>query len=306
MASLSKKYRLRPYSQSMVTALADVSFSVASGEIFGLLGPNGAGKTTFVKILLSIVRPSSGAATIFGKPHTERAVRSRIGYLPENHRFPSFLTGLDTLLYFGGMHGLRGTQLRQKSLDLMKLVGLQDWKHARIRKYSKGMLQRLGLAQALLSNPDVLFLDEPTDGVDPIGRREIRDLLKTFRDQGKTIFLNSHILSEVESLCDRVAILHKGSLLKVGTVGSITARSLEYELRTALPPSADVLSILRSATPSAGMTATGYTFSVQDVGHLNRAVDLLRARSVAIESIVPLRNTLEDSFIKLIKDERTP
>src|SRR3989304_5850809 len=225
-ASIFKTYRSGVFKRVTVPALVDVSLSVDSGEIFGLLGPNGAGKTTFIKILLSIVHPTTGEATILGETLGSLKIKEKIGYLPENHRYPQFLTGYQTLHFFGGLSGLTGSALRDRALSLLDLVGLSEWKKVKIKRYSKGMLQRLGLAQALLNDPEILFLDEPTDGVDPVGRKEIRDLLKDLRKQGKTIFLNSHLLSEVEAISDRVAILNKGKVLKVGTVSEITSRAL--------------------------------------------------------------------------------
>jgi len=233
--ALSKTFRLGLIRTSHVEALKAVDLSVNRGEIFGLLGPNGAGKTTFVKILLSITHPTSGDAQVFGQNLGALPIREKSGYLPENHRYPPFLTGLQTLLLFGSLHGLKGSSLTQKARSLLQQVGLKDWMNVKIKRYSKGMLQRLGMAQALLNNPELLFLDEPTDGVDPVGRKEIRDVLKDLRSQGATIFLNSHLLSEVELICDRVAILDKGQVLRVGTISDITAPQLEYEIQVEAP-----------------------------------------------------------------------
>ncbi|HEX9615372.1 MAG TPA: ABC transporter ATP-binding protein, partial [Bacteroidota bacterium] len=244
--NLTKTYTTGLFRKTPVRALENVSISVHEGEIFGLLGPNGAGKTTFIKILLSIVFPTGGNATILSHPLGSRTVRRHIGYLPENHRYPSFLTALDTLIHFGRLNGMTNSIIRARALSMLELVGLSQWTSVKIKRFSKGMLQRLGLAQAMLNDPQILFLDEPTDGVDPVGRKEIRDILTSLRAQGKTIFLNSHMLSEVEEISDRVAIMNKGRLLHVGTVSEMTSSQLEYEIRLAQAPSMSVLSNLRT------------------------------------------------------------
>lgn len=302
---LSKTYRSGLIRRSNVTALSNASLTVNAGEIFGLLGPNGAGKTTFVKILLSIVFPSSGSATIFNEPLGSLTIRRKSGYLPENHRYPSFLTGLETLLMFGRMHGLNTRTLKDKALSLLEMVGLKEWEKVKIKKYSKGMLQRLGLAQALLNEPEIMFLDEPTDGVDPVGRKEIRDLLRNLRNQGTTIFLNSHILSEVELICDRVAILNKGQIIKVGSVDSITKKQDEYEIRLGVVVSTEVLTQARTIAVSAEQEGTLLRIVARDREEMNRVLDLLRANSIPVDSITQRKSTLEESFIELIRSEQS-
>jgi ABC-2 type transport system ATP-binding protein len=219
-----------------VQALADVSLEVTQGEIFGLLGPNGAGKTTFVKILLGALHPSTGSASINGHGCGNWRARQKAGFLPENHRFPSYLTGQQFLNIYGGLAGMPRSAIRTRANELLELVEMTRWRKTKIRKYSKGMMQRLGVAQALLNDPDLVFLDEPTDGVDPVGRREIREILKKLKDQGKTIFLNSHLLAEVEAICDRVAILDKGKLIKVGPVGALIETKPYYWIETSHLP----------------------------------------------------------------------
>lgn len=302
---LSKKYRSGLIRSSEIVALRDASLSVNSGEIFGLLGPNGAGKTTFVKILLSIVNPTSGSGTILGQPLGSLKIREKSGYLPENHRYPSFLTGLETLLMFGRIHGLDSRAHKDKAQSLLQMVGLKDWTRVKIKKYSKGMLQRLGLAQALLNDPEILFLDEPTDGVDPIGRKEIRDLLRELRNRGTTIFLNSHILSEVELISDRVAILNKGEVLQVGTVDAMTKKQDEYEFHLNDDVSEELLAQIKSHMPSAHREGKLLRIVAHDKEEVNRVVDLLRSKSILIESIVRRKSTLEESFIHLIQSEQS-
>ncbi|HEY4612959.1 MAG TPA: ABC transporter ATP-binding protein [Bacteroidota bacterium] len=302
---LSKTYRSGLIKRSQVNALRDVSVEVNSGEIFGLLGPNGAGKTTFVKILLSIAFPSSGTATILNEPLGSLKIRRKSGYLPENHRYPSFLSGLETLMMFGRIHGLDSRKLKEKSQSLLQQVGLKDWAHHKIKKYSKGMLQRLGLAQALLNDPDVLFLDEPTDGVDPVGRKEIRDLLRELRNRGTTIFLNSHILSEVELICDRVAILNKGQVIKVGSVDAITRKQDEYEFHISEDVSTELLNQVRQIYSSIDREGKLLRVVAQNSTEMNKVIDFLRSKGILIESITHRKTTLEESFIEIIKAEQS-
>ncbi len=301
--SISKTYKSGVFRKRTVAALKEVSLTVSAGEIFGLLGPNGAGKTTLVKILLSIVHPTSGDATILDMPITDKAVRERCGYLPENHRYPIFLTGLDTLLFFGRLNGLKESILKEKAESLLQRVGLSEWRKVKIRKYSKGMLQRLGLAQALLNDPQVLFLDEPTDGVDPLGRKEIRDMLIELKNEGKTIFLNSHLLSEVEMICDRAAVLNKGGVLKMGTIPELTTTQLKYEIQVAPPITDEFLVRMRGVSSSIEGKGNILVLTVRHKSDLNSFIDVLRTEGITIEGMTPQKATLEDSFIKLIQSE---
>jgi len=300
---LSKLYRAGLRKRNGVQALQDLSLAVETGQIFSLLGPNGAGKTTFIKILLSLTHPSSGHAYVLDRPITDHRIRRKVGYLPENHRFPGYLTGQQVLASFGGLAGVRGATLRNRIDTLLGLVGMQEWRDVKVRKYSKGMMQRLGLAQALVNDPELLFLDEPTDGVDPVGRKEIRDVLRNLRNQGKTIFLNSHLLSEVELVSDRVAILDHGKLLKVGTVEELTTTEESWHIgyKGAIPDS------LRTEAEARvlGITISpeGIVARVSDTASLNAVIDLLRKHNVLITSVGQQRNTLEESFISLIKRE---
>jgi ABC-2 type transport system ATP-binding protein len=286
-----------------VTALQDFSVTVEKGEIFGLLGPNGAGKTTFIKILLGLVHATAGKASILGVPLPSVKVRERIGYLPENHRYPNYLTGEQVMQLFGGLSGMSSRSITARTGELLRLVGMEQWSHMKVRKYSKGMMQRLGLAQALINNPDVVFLDEPTDGVDPVGRKEIREILKQLRSEGKTVFLNSHLLSEVELISDRVAILDKGKLLKVGTVDELTTSDTNYEigfegrLSEAFHHEA-AATVLKFRVDNQIISA-----ELKNVSELNHMIDLLRRHGIAITHILKKRSSLEDSFITLIKRE---
>ncbi len=228
--ALSKTYRTGFWLNQRVTSLRDCSLTVYPGETFGLLGPNGAGKTTLLKILLGIIRPTSGTATVMGHPVGDRAVKHRLGYLPENAYFYDYLTGTELLEYTAGLFGLSRSEQRRRIAHLLEMVGLEA-KIAQkrpLKKYSKGMMQRIGLAQSLINDPEVVFLDEPMSGLDPTGRFRVREVILSLKEQGKTIFFNSHILSDVETICDRVAILDRGDLLCVGTLDELLGTAPHY------------------------------------------------------------------------------
>ena len=301
--SLSKTYKSGLFRRREVQALADFSLEVQKGEIFGLLGPNGAGKTTFIKILLSLTHQTSGAAYILDRKIPDAGVRSGIGYLPENHRYPGYLSGLQVLRFFGQLSGVSGKQLSERIPALLRLVGLSEWHSVKVKRYSKGMMQRLGLAQALINDPELLFLDEPTDGVDPVGRKEIRDILTGLRDRGKTIFLNSHLLSEVELISDRVAILDKGRLLRVGTVDELTSEGSQYTFTFEGEFPEAVLEETRARAFQLTRDQQKITARCTDPRELNRLIDVLRRHDVQITAIFPERSSLEESFIRLIKRE---
>ncbi|MEM6327663.1 MAG: ABC transporter ATP-binding protein, partial [Bacteroidota bacterium] len=286
---LAKTYAGRP----PVHALRPLDLAVEPGEIFGLLGPNGAGKTTLVKLLLGIVHPTQGTATMFGTSIRTPSARAAVGFLPENHRFPPYLTARQTLDLFARMAGHDDTRA-EALLDKVRLTDAAD---RRVKTFSKGMMQRLGLAQALMTSPNLVFLDEPTDGVDPVGRREIRDLLLELAAEGVTLFLNSHLLSEIERICTRVAILKNGELVREGTVASLTETGRAWRLRSTPIPEAvsDVLGatlIPDPGAPSGGLA--GYTLHAPDRAALNAALDHLRTHRVEVEAVEPLRQSLED------------
>ena len=300
---LSKTYRSGYLKKTSVPALVGISLHVEAGEIFGLLGPNGAGKTTFVKILLSIVRPSGGSAQLLSKPIGDVRSRERCGYLPENHRYPTFLTAAETLHFFGELNGIPKVRLKERSLQLLEFVGLKDWSDRKIQKFSKGMLQRLGLAQALLNDPQVLFLDEPTDGVDPIGRKDMRDLFLKLKKDGVSIFLNSHLLSEVEMISDKVAILNKGKLVKVGTLDEVRGGATVHHIQINGLLTLQQLQTLGLDPSCVQSVDTVTTLSVTTDAELNRTIDLLRSWGIMIKSITQQKSSLEDSFLKLVTTE---
>ncbi|MFZ0436096.1 MAG: ABC transporter ATP-binding protein [Chthoniobacterales bacterium] len=218
-----------PLRRRQVTALRGLSLDIPAGHVYGLLGPNGSGKSTTLKILLGLVTPTSGTSEIFGIPSSEVKSRTDVGFLPENPYFYKFLTGAETISFYGKLCGLGGSTLRARVTELLELVGLQDAGDRRISGYSKGMLQRIGLAQAMVHDPRLLILDEPTAGVDPAGSRQIRDLILRLKERGKTVLLTSHLLEQVQEVCDRVGILAKGELVRQGSLEILTGVSGQTE-----------------------------------------------------------------------------
>ena len=290
---LSKRY-------GAVEALREVSIRVAPGEIYGLLGQNGAGKTTLVKILLGITKATAGDASLLGQSAGNAAVRSRVGYLPEDHRFPDYHSGYSLLDYYGALLGVGRSDRHRRIPEYLEMVGLKGRMRYKIRTYSKGMKQRLGIAQAMFHNPEVIFLDEPTDGVDPVGRREIRAIMQQLKEQGKTIFLNSHLLGEVELICDRVGILQKGEMIRTGTVEALTQQRGLFII--GLAPGQDL--------PTEELGKRGYTIhpsgeqweiAVSDGQSIDPVVDLLRARGLSIRHLMEKRQTLEDLFVQTVE-----
>jgi ABC-2 type transport system ATP-binding protein len=297
-ADLIKVYRSR-WKRREVRAVDGISLQVPRGAIFGLLGPNGAGKTTFVKLLLSAVHPTSGSALIFGRDSREPYARRPIGYLPENHRFPTYFTGAGMLDFYAALSGVESAQRKQKIPELLELVGLDKWGDVRLGKYSKGMLQRVGLAQALIHSPTMLILDEPTDGVDPVGRRHIRDILTGLEAKGVTIFINSHLLVEVETFCREVAILDKGKVALSGKMRDLTAGK-GYRLTAAGVPD-NLVDELRAKATSAAARDGLIDFQFQSRELANEAVDLLRSQRCEIEALAPTTSTLEEVFVRTVE-----
>jgi len=294
-----------------VTALNNFSLTVKQGEIFGLLGPNGAGKTTLIKTLLGVLFPTMGSATMLGVDISDYKVKSNVGFLPENHRFPNYLTAEETLKYFAQLSGASNRNINHRIDELLALVKMSEWKRMKVGKFSKGMMQRLGLAQAMMNNPKLIFLDEPTDGVDPIGRKEIRDVLINLKNNGTTIFLNSHLLSEVELVSDRVAIMNKGKLLKVGSVEELTTSKESYIIETANPIDNDFINSKYAGGDSSFdnininiESSTKLSVNVKDNIELNIVIDALRKRGINIKTISIQKNSLEELFVSLITDER--
>src|SRR6266540_3769782 len=260
VSGLRKEYRSTL--RRRITALDGIDIAVRPGELFGLLGPNGAGKTTTVKILLGLTAATAGRARISGLPVSSPESRRSVGYLPEGHKIPNYLTARQTLSIFGRMSGMESAAIRTRSIELLEKLKLAEWIDVRVKKFSKGMTQRLGLAAALIHQPKVLLLDEPTDGVDPVGRREIRDILRDEAKNGTAVLLNSHLLSEIELTCDRVAVLRAGKVAIEGTVDELTVENIEP---------------------------------------LNARVDKVRSSGAMLTVLAPLRSTLEDVFVDLVR-----
>lgn len=227
--NLTKIYPI-PFKREKVTAVQDLSLTVEAGQVYGLLGPNGSGKSTTMKIVLGLVSPTSGKTEIFGRDSTTVESREDVGFLPENPYFYKYLTGEETLHFYGKLCGLSRTKIRERSKELLKLVGLEDAADRRLGGYSKGMLQRIGLAQAMIQEPRLLVLDEPTAGVDPAGSREIRDLILDFKKRGITVLLCSHLLEQVQEICDRVGILDHGVLIREGVLGDLISIESQTEI----------------------------------------------------------------------------
>ena len=307
-SGLAKTYAGRP----PVHALRPLSLRVDAGETFGLLGPNGAGKTTLVKLLLGLAHPSEGTATLFGRPVADAEARRPVGYLPEGHRFPPFLSARDTLDLFARMAGVEAADRERRAGELLDLVRLAGAADRPVGTFSKGMLQRLGIAQALVNRPRLVILDEPTDGVDPVGRREIRTLIETLRADGVTVFLNSHLLSEVERVCTRVAILKDGRLVRDGTVDDLTRRGRAWHLvSTALPPetAAALADAVAPEADGAPPRPDGLARSLVTLPHraaLNAVLDRLRADGVEVEAVEPARLSLEDLFVEVVGEDTAP
>lgn len=284
--NLGKVYGRKP-------ALDGVSIAVAPGEIFGLLGQNGAGKTTLVKILLGLVAPTSGQAWLLDSPVGTAKVRERVGYLPEDHRLPEYHTGPNLLDFYGALQGVPGPVRARRIPELLGQLGLAGRERLKVRGYSKGMKQRLGLAQALLAQPRVLFLDEPTDGVDPVGRRHIRDLLLEERAKGVTLFVNSHLLSEMEQLCDRVAILKNGRIALTGTVADLTRQGDRWQLELASGESWPAT--LNLAAQEIGPSR--YELVLPKDGDIDDVLRGLIGSGVKLRHLERMRSTLEDLYL---------
>ncbi len=297
---LSKTYSKLLFKKGF-RALDNVSIEVGRGSVFGLLGPNGAGKTTLIKILLGLVRGFEGQAALFGEPAGSVASRRRVGYLPEAHRLPTYLTGRQVMELFGQMCGRDVAFLRARIPAMLEKVGMTKDADRKLREYSKGMQQRIGLAQAMIHEPELIFLDEPTDGVDPIGRAAIREVVADLKSRGVTIFINSHLLMEVELMCDRVVIMDHGRILRQGTIEELTPRTGVAEF-TIAPADVDLERVLAGVGRDFGRTENGFHLALNDA-ELDQCVDRLRAAGVSIKSIQARRLNLEQAFIGLIASE---
>jgi ABC-2 type transport system ATP-binding protein len=280
-------------------AVRGLTLQVQPGEVFGFLGPNGAGKTTAIKMLLGLVAPTSGGASLLGAPLGDRATRARIGFLPEHFRFHDWLTAAEFLTLHGQLYGMPAGRLRQRAPALLELVGLSSFGHKQLRTFSKGMLQRIGLAQALLNDPALVFLDEPTSGLDPVGRRLVRDIIHDLRSRGTTVFLNSHLLSEVEITCDRVAFIKHGEVLRVSELKALVDGATSVTIRTGGIAAETVAGLSRWGHE---VRADGgqVTLTVTDESALPVITRYLVAQNVEVYALTPQRLSLEDLFIQIV------
>ena len=297
---VEKMYRRR------VHALRGVDLRVGTGEIFGLLGPNGAGKSTLVKVLLTVIRATKCNGTLLGSRVGDKSVLDQVGYLPEHHNFPKYLTSRQLLRHFGAMAGVDRARRNRKAEELLEIVGMGDWANAKLGSYSKGMRQRVGLAQALINDPKLVILDEPTDGVDPIGRKDIREILLRLKDEGRTVFLNSHLLSELEMVCDRVAIMVHGLMRQQGTIEELTDGQSGFSVRAVSPISDDLRKLISSQLSEiAGVPSDDpceMIFATSDAETVQPAIDTLRSHGVAVRQFGFRRPSLEDLFVKAVEE----
>ena len=301
--NLTKDYEIGFWKKKKVRALDGLTLNVESGQIFGFLGGNGAGKTTTIKILMSLIFPSAGSAKILGHDISDVKMRSRIGYCPENPYFYDYLTARELMMYFGELFGFDKTKSKQKTEELLTKVGLEEasW-NKQLRKFSKGMLQRTGLAQSLINEPEIVFLDEPMSGLDPIGRREIRELIAELREKGTTVFMSTHILSDIEALCDNVAILRKGKLAATGKLDDLLSshgeeQSFEINIKGI---SAEVLQKALAGLESSNVLAkpNGANVQVADESDVEIVLQELKKVGGKLVSVQPVKQSLEELFVE--------
>src|SRR5216110_1779745 len=298
ISGLEKTYSVGFWRKRPKLALRPLTLSVEYGEIFGFLGPNGAGKTTTLKMLMGLVFPTSGTARILGMELDDPRMKAQIGFLPEQPYFYDYLTGRELLKYYGRLSGVDSKQLSQKTDAALVRVGLRDAANLQLRKFSKGMLQRVGIAQAILHDPKLVFFDEPMSGLDPMGRREVRDLMEQLKHEGKTVFFSTHILSDAEALCDRVAIIHRGELRGIGAVAELTSSvhgQVEMVWQGSVAPAS-----LRAL--GADCHVTGDTVrAVLPEDKQDVAIEILRRERLRLISVTPVRASLEDYFVQKLQ-----
>ncbi len=297
---LTKDFLLGFWKKHPVRALHNLSLAVETGEVFGFLGPNGAGKTTTIKILMNLLRPTSGRARILGEPPDAVTMRRRIGYLPENPYFYDYLTAEELLNYVGRLFGIAQPALQRKVRDLLRKVGLGDSGRTQLRRFSKGMIQRMGIAQAMINDPEVMFLDEPMSGLDPLGRREVRQVIASLKSRGVTVFFSSHILPDVEALCDRVAIMNRGRLQAAGALNEILKVKIEGHeviLSDVRPGVAEKLSGMCDQMASLG---DRLYLRVGRSSQVAALVECALSYGAGLLSVNPIRQSLEDYFFQEI------
>jgi ABC-2 type transport system ATP-binding protein len=292
--NLTKDYEVGFWRKTKKRGLNSLSLNVEEGEIFGCLGPNGAGKTTTLKILMGLTFPTAGRASILGKPIDDPEVKRNIGFLPEQPYFYDYLTAIELLDYYAALSGVDAKHRRRRSEAMLAKVGLTDAANTQLRKFSKGMLQRVGIAQAIVHDPKLVFLDEPMSGLDPVGRREVRDLIQELNDDGKTIFFSTHILNDAETLCDRVAVLHKGELRGVEVVDDLLAAA-RGKVEVTWQGVSEIGAVRQRAST---YRQTGETVrAVIAEAELDRTIDEIRAVHARLISVTPVHGTLEEYFL---------
>ena len=290
-----------------VQALDHLSMRVQRGEIYGLLGPNGAGKSTLIKCLTGLVHPTACRGTVLGYPVGDPEVNSLLGYLPENASWPEHLSAEQVLVFAGRLHGLLPHERTRRVTELLKLSGLAAWRHDRPGHFSKGMRQRLGVAYALMGNPELIFLDEPTDGVDPVGRKEMRDLIRALKQEGKTVFVNSHLLGELEMICDRMAILMRGQVVREGSLEDLTLESCRYEISVSgnLLQDPGLMDLVQRLGGTVALTPDRVESLIELPTRrpqlVQPVVDALRHEGYLLLSVAPARQSLEDLFMEAIR-----
>jgi ABC-2 type transport system ATP-binding protein len=296
--NLEKTYAVGFWRKKSRVALHPLNLAVNEGEVFGFLGPNGAGKTTTLKLLMGLVYPTGGSARILGMEISDPRVKAQIGFLPEQPYFYDYLTARELLAYYAHLSGVPAKECSSRIENVLKLVGLPDAANVQLRKFSKGMLQRVGIAQAVLHDPKVVFLDEPMSGLDPMGRREVRDLMAQLKQQGKTVFFSTHILADAEALCDRVAIIHQGELRGVGAVADLTS-SVQGKIELVWAGNA-VPASMKSLSSECHVTGDTVR-AVLPENQQDAALEALRREHLKLISLVPVRTSLEQYFVEKLK-----
>ena len=291
---LSKNYAVGFFKKRLRPGLRSLTLAVERGETFGFLGPNGAGKTTTLKLLMGLIFPTSGSARILGKECLDPEVKRKVGFLPEQPYFYDYLSAPELLDYYAQLSGVSSAERKQRIADLLARVGLGDVGKLHLRKFSKGMLQRVGIAQAIVHDPEVIFLDEPMSGLDPLGRHEVRELIQSLKDEGKTIFFSTHILSDAEALCDRVAVIHKGELRGVGVVNDL--RSSVAEKSEVIWQHAAALHAVTGLVTESHVTGDTVRATVVSA-NLDALLEKLRLQRAHLVSVTPLQGTLEEYFL---------
>jgi ABC-2 type transport system ATP-binding protein len=297
---LSKDFQVGFWKKHPVRALAGLNLGVDQGEVFGFLGPNGAGKTTTLKILMNLIRPTGGSARVLGESVTSVSLRQRIGYLPENPYFYDYLTAEELLLYVGKLFGMRQPALGSRVKELLEKVGLQEARRQQLRKFSKGMVQRIGLAQAMINEPEVVFLDEPMSGLDPLGRRDVRKTILELKQKGVTVFFSSHILPDVEALCDRVAILNRGKLQQVGALHEILQVKIEAHELVLAGISAETASVLKPMCDELIPMGERVQIRASSPQQVESIISCALSRGAGLVSVNPVRPSLEDHFFNQV------